>query len=106
MTQASAERRSEVTMTHTPSSRLVLLTVLLVVASSGCAHQPPSALPGAPGFFSGLLHGFLILVSLVGSIFTDVRVYAFPNSGFFYDLGFFIGATGFLGGGAHSASRR
>ncbi len=48
MTQASAERRSEVTMTHTSSSRLLLLAVLLVVASSGCAHQPASALPGAP----------------------------------------------------------
>jgi hypothetical protein len=93
-------------MTHASNSKLLLLTVLLVAALSGCAHQPPAVLPGVPGFFSGLLHGFLILVSLVGSIFTEVRVYAFPNSGFFYDLGFFIGATGFLGGGAHSACRR
>jgi hypothetical protein len=93
-------------MSRAPSSRLLLLSLLLVVALSGCAHQPALALPGAPGFFSGLLHGFLILVSLVGSLFTDVRVYAFPNSGFLYDLGFFIGATSFLGGGAHSASRR
>jgi hypothetical protein len=84
----------------------VLLLALLLVAVSGCAHQPPSALPGVPGFFHGLLHGFLILVSLVGSIFTDVRVYAFPNSGFFYDLGFAIGASAMLGGGAHSARRR
>jgi hypothetical protein len=82
------------------------LSILLVVASSGCAHQPPSALPGVPGFFSGILHGLLILVSLVGSIFTDVRVYAFPNSGFFYDLGFVIGTTAVLGGGAHTARRR
>lgn len=87
------------------SGRLFLLT-LLVVAVGGCAHQPPSALPGVPGFFSGLLHGLLILVSLVGSIFTDVRIYAFPNSGFFYDLGFAIGASAILGGGAHTARRR
>jgi hypothetical protein len=85
--------------------RLLLLT-LLFMASSGCAHQPPSALPGVPGFFHGLFHGFVILVSLVGSIFTDVRVYAFPNSGFFYDLGFVIGAAAMLGGGTHSARRR
>ena len=85
--------------------RLLLLT-LVVVASSGCAHQPPAVLPGVPGFFHGLLHGFLLLVSLVGSIFTDVRVYAFPNSGFLYDLGFVIGASAVLGGGAHSARRR
>ena len=85
--------------------RLLLLT-LVVVAFSGCAHQPPPALPGVPGFFHGLLHGVLLLVSLVGSIFTDVRIYAFPNSGFFYDLGFVIGATAVLGGGAHTARRR
>jgi len=85
---------------------LLLPLTLLIVAMSGCAHQPPSALPGVPGFFSGILHGLLILVSLVGSIFTDVRVYAFPNSGFFYDLGFTIGVAAVLGGGAHSARRR
>lgn len=87
--------------------RLSLLLLFLIATSAACAHQPASsAMPGAPGFFSGLLHGFLILASLVGSVFTNVRVYAFPNTGFFYDLGFFIGAAAFLGGGARSASRR
>ncbi len=73
----------------------------------GCAHQPPP-LPiiDSPGFLSGLLHGFLILFSLVASIFTDVRIYAFPNSGTWYDVGYFIGASAFLGGGARSARRR
>jgi hypothetical protein len=88
------------------SRALLLPALLLLLVVAGCAHQPPAVLPGEPGFFSGLLHGFLILVSLVGSLFTDVRVYAFPNSGFFYDLGFFIGATSFLGGGASTARRR
>lgn len=59
-----------------------------------------------PGFFSGLFHGFLMLFSLIGSVFTDVRVYAFPNGGFWYDLGFVIGASAFLGGGGGAASRR
>ena len=84
--------------------RLLLLT-LVVVASSGCAHQPPAVLPGVPGFFHGLLHGFLLLVSLVGSIFTDVRVYAFPNSGFLYDLGFVIGASRAQSAGGPSSSK-
>jgi hypothetical protein len=95
----------EVTMRPVPVARFWVVIALLV-AVSGCAHQPPAAIPGAPGFFHGLLHGFLLLVSLVASIFTDVRVYAFPNSGFWYDLGFVIGATSFLGGGARSARRR
>ena len=84
----------------------LLLSTLVIVALGGCAHQPPTALPGVPGFFSGVLHGFLVLVSLVGSLFTDVRVYAFPNSGFLYDLGFVLGASVMLGGGAHGARRR
>ncbi len=72
----------------------------------GCARQPGPLPIDAPGFFSGLLHGFLVLFSLVAGIFTDVRIYAFPNSGFWYDVGYFIGASAFLGGGARSARWR
>jgi hypothetical protein len=46
------------------------------------------------------LHGFLIVFSLIGSIFTDYRIYAFPNSGGWYDFGYAIGASVFLGGTA------
>jgi hypothetical protein len=86
---------------------IVVISTALLLAS--CATQPPpislfSYEP--PGFFSGLLHGFLIVFSLIGSLFTKYRVYAYPNSGFFYDLGFFLGAAAFLGGGGHKASRR
>ena len=48
----------------------------------------------------GLLHGFLVLFSLIGSIFTDVRIYAFPNSGGWYDLGFVLGVIVFVSFGA------
>jgi len=86
----------------------LLLAVLLVAVSlASCAHQPPPVkVLDPPGFFSGLAHGFLILFSLVGSVFTDVRVYAFPNSGFWYDAGYLIGASAFLGGGGGAAGRR
>jgi hypothetical protein len=83
-----------------------LLAVALAALVPGCAHQPPPLPIDSPGFFSGLLHGFLVLFSLVASVFGDVRIYAFPNSGFWYDLGFFLGASAFLGGGARSARRR
>jgi len=50
----------------------------------------------------GIVHGFTIFFSLVGSIFTDVRIYAYPNSGALYDFGYLIGAAFFLGAGGAS----
>jgi hypothetical protein len=37
--------------------------------------------------------------------FMDIRIYAFPNAGRWYDLGYFLGALMFLGGGG-AAGRR
>jgi len=46
----------------------------------------------------GLLHGFISLFSLIGSLFFDIRIYGFPNSGSGYDVGFVLGAAVFYGG--------
>ena len=70
---------------------------------AGCATQPPPSADDLPGFFSGLLHGGLILFSLVGSLFTDSRIYAFPNSGGWYDFGYVLGAASVLGASGASA---
>ena len=82
-------------------SFLVFVGVVLVIA--GCATQPRPETYDPHGFFSGLLHGFLILFSFIGSWFWDVRIYAFPNSGGWYDFGYLIGASMFLGGGGASS---
>ena len=81
---------------------------ILVLAVASCAHQPvPAEETDLPGFWSGLLHGFLIVFSFIGSLFTDVRIYQFPNSGGWYDCGYVLGAASFLGGaGASDSSRR
>jgi hypothetical protein len=79
-----------------------LCAVMLWVA--GCAYQPVSYGYHLPGFWYGLLHGFLIVFSLIGSFFTNVRIYAFPNTGHWYDFGYVLGALMFLGGSG--ASRR
>lgn len=68
--------------------RILTLAALLLLA--GCATQPaPHA--DAPGFLAGLLHGLIALFALAASLFWNVRMYAWPNAGFGYDLGFAIG---------------
>jgi hypothetical protein len=81
---------------------VLALTCTALFVISGCAHQPHPSAYEPPGFWSGLLHGFLILFSFIGSLFTDVRIYAFPNSGGWYDFGYLIGASMFLGGAGAS----
>nr|RAV97907.1 hypothetical protein DBT41_14900 [Aerococcus urinae] len=66
-----------------------LVMIALVLAS--CATQPTPAAFDSPGFFSGLLHGLTAEFALFASLIWDVRVYAFPNSGWWYDLGFMLG---------------
>lgn len=78
--------------------KTVFLSTFLVLGVIGCATQPASSGIDVPGFWMGLVHGFLIFFSMVGSFFSDVRIYAFPNSGTFYDLGYLLGAMLSLGG--------
>ena len=83
--------------------RLALIFAFLVIILAGCASQPEPTAYDPPGFFTGLFHGFFIIFSFIGSLFTDIRIYAFPNSGGWYDFGFLLGAAMFLGGGGASA---
>jgi hypothetical protein len=76
------------------------LVAMLLVAS--CARQPPAPGSDLPGFFLGLLHGYISLFSLIASLFVDVRIYAYPNSGWWYDLGFILGVMAFYGSGTRT----
>lgn len=84
---------------------LILLTGS-VFFISGCATHSIGELVDPPGFLKGLLHGFIILFSFVGSLFTDYTIYAFPNSGGWYDFGFIIGIMMFFGGGGASTRKK
>lgn len=93
-------------LNFTSSRLLALVTICLAAATlTGCATQPAPGAGSPPGFFMGLVHGFLILFSFIASLFTDYRIYAFPNAGGWYDFGFLLGAMGFLGGGGSGASK-
>jgi hypothetical protein len=43
--------------------------------------------------------------SLIGSFFSDVRIYAYPNNGGWYDIGFVINAAAFYSGGDRSPEK-
>mgnify|MGYP001163824596 CR=1 FL=1 len=76
----------------------VVLLVLILSATTiiGCATQPSPEAYDPPGFWLGLFHGIVFVFAFVGSIFMDIRMYAFPNSGLFYDFGYVIGIITFL----------
>ena len=81
---------------------LAAIGVLLLLAA--CARQVPEAVEHArqtPGFLWGLWHGFVFPFAWIGSLFDpDIAVYAVPNTGGWYDFGFFVGVC-VLGGGSH-----
>jgi len=76
----------------------VLVLLALVLSLASCATQTVPNVHKPPGFLLGLLHGFISLFSLIGSLFFDTRIYGFPNSGSGYDVGFVLGAAVFYGG--------
>jgi len=82
---------------------IYLLLTSIVFLFTSCAGQPAPTAYNPPGFFMGLIHGFIMLFSFIGSIFMDIRMYSFPNSGVMYDFGYLIGASMFLGGGGASS---
>ncbi len=84
----------------------VIATFAVLLLLAGCASQPLIE-PGARGFFWGLFDGAVAPISFVISLFSNgTRIYAYPNSGLWYDIGFLIGILSVWGGGAHAASRR
>jgi hypothetical protein len=73
--------------------RLKIATLAPLLLLAACAQQVASTVkPGAPGFLLGLWHGFIFPVAFILSLFMkDVAVYAVPNDGLLYNLGFLIG---------------
>ena len=81
---------------------LLLFVVFAAIMFTGCAHSvPESCLVDEPAsFLKGLFHGFFIVFTFIGSWFSDnIAIYEANNTGGWYDFGFILGASMFLGGG-------
>lgn len=80
---------------------LVLALLLLVLLAASCAAGDARFTDASPaGFWQGLWHGIISVITLIVGIFSDtVRVYEVHNTGGWYDFGFLFGTTAIWGGG-------
>jgi hypothetical protein len=84
----------------------VILLVGVGLVLAGCAGQPPPPGTELPGFWWGLVHGIIAPFALIAEIFTDVRIYEFPNRGGWYDFGFMLGISTWGGEAGRRSVRR
>jgi hypothetical protein len=93
-------------------AKTVFLLAMLLLTLSGCLAGPNSvedvanAAGDVAGFWEGLWHGLIAVVTWVLSLFLDsVNIYEVHNSGGWYDFGFMLG-IGAFGSGASKAGKR
>ena len=76
--------------------RAFLLLSLFALTACAATQAADAVAPAAPGFWLGLWHGFIFPVAWVVSLFSSqVAIYAVPNSGGWYDFGYFLGIVVF-----------
>jgi len=77
-------------MNQRPLTITLLFSMLVLLA--GCFPGGGHATPAEPaGFFSGIWHGWIAPLSLIVALFADgVRIYEVHNTGWWYDLGYYI----------------
>ena len=99
----------KITMKYSAS----VLAVLAIFLLSGCLPGPNVALElvdpvqGVAGFWHGLWHGFICIVTFIISLFNDnVEMYEVANNGGWYNLGYLLGASCALGGSGAASKRK
>jgi hypothetical protein len=85
--------------------QLVLLSFILMILAA-CTAGPNTLMNSAnslgeiAGFWQGLWHGLIAIVTFIISLFKDtVSVYEVHNNGTWYNFGFILGMMIVLGGG-------
>jgi len=76
--------------------RACALLSFLPLTACAATQASDAVAPTAPGFLLGLWHGFIFPVAWIVSLFVGkVAIYAVPNSGGWYDFGYFLGIVVF-----------
>lgn len=82
----------------------IVMAVMLLTACAAGNEQFTTVEPA--GFWYGLWHGAIAVISLVIHIFnSDVMVYEINNTGGWYDFGFIFGLLFIWGGSSHVCCR-
>lgn len=79
---------------------LILLSLTALSVLSGCIPGDGTYTAADPaGFFWGIWHGWVAPVSLIMGLFnSSIRVYEVMNTGWWYDLGFYMAIISGFGG--------
>jgi hypothetical protein len=89
-------------MRTTTTHLIVTFTVLALAAFllAGCFPGGQSYSEKEPaGFFSGIWHGWIAPISLIVGFFdSSIHVYEVRNTGWWYELGFYIAVISGFGG--------
>jgi len=82
----------------------LLICVPFALFLASCAAGDATFTEGDPaGFWFGLWHGIISIISLVIHIFNEsVAVYESNNTGGWYDFGFLLGVISIWGGSSHA----
>jgi hypothetical protein len=91
--------------------RALVPVVVLALAACAPGANPlvgEAAADATPaGFFLGIWHGFIIIVTFVVSLFSDsVGIYEVHNTGWSYNLGYIFGLMMALGSGGAAAGKK
>jgi len=83
----------------------LFIFALFILSSCAPGNERFDAIPA--GFWAGLWHGFISLVTFIISLFNEsVNIYETNNSGWAYNLGFILGIAIFYGGSSKSSCRK
>ncbi len=79
---------------------ITLLLLVVILSFTACMpRQDQNNAQKKAGFFWGIWHGWIAPVSLIVGFFNDeIRIYETHNTGWWYDLGFYIAVIGGFGG--------